>query len=127
MKKYCYQKFLLNCDYEEIALNSVLKYNGDVELLLDYGEEYSLFDLGGKTVRKIKLNDLDSMIDTEDDWADFLESLEEVDELVIYSRMKPIRNPVVAAYREATLKAYISRLEESAVKTRILLGASAMG
>lgn len=121
MSKYSYQKFLLNCDYDEISLSSILRFKGNINSMLNYGEAYCLLDLNGKISRKIDINELDSIVDTESDWNDFIESLKEVDELVIYSSMERIRNPIIMEYREATLKAYLYRLINSQVKTNILL------
>ena len=116
MKKYIYQKFLLNCNYESIRLEQIPEYETSTELIMPYGTGYCLFDVGQPVLRRIQLTELDKMIDTEDDWNAFVKSLEGIDCLVI-EKQKMSANPIIRAYRQATLQAYCLRL--SAIDTEI--------
>ena len=117
--KYIYQKFLLNCDYESVDLRNVPLFEGALDEVQPYGEEYSLFDVGRSMVRKLRIDSLDDMIDTEDDWNLFIDSLKEIDYLVLYDALGKINIPIIGEYREATLKAYICRLEYAGVNLYI--------
>lgn len=114
MKKYIYQKFLLQCDYDQIDLEKIPEFDQNLDRVMSYGETYSLFDIGQKIVRKISLIHLEDMIDTEDDWRSFVDSTAEMDALIIYNEGESVANPIITAYREATLKAYIYRLKKDA-------------
>lgn len=67
MKKYIYQKFLLNCDYSDIDPNAYPSYEGSLEQILPFGERFSITDYGYPVVRKIKLATIDEIVDTEED------------------------------------------------------------
>lgn len=112
MKNYIFQKFLLNCDYESVHLEQISEYRDSMDFVMPYGTEYCLFDLNQRVIRKLPLNELDTMIDTEEDWNLFVESLNGIDQLVI-ERQETIDNPIIQAYRQATLQAYCYRLQES--------------
>ena len=51
MSKYVYQKFLLNCDYENVKITDCSYYKGDIGNLLDYRCDYCLFDIGKNMIR----------------------------------------------------------------------------
>jgi hypothetical protein len=116
-QKYIYQKFLLQCDYANIDLNSLDHFNGNINHIMRYGTDYCLFDLDGKIIRKISLTDIDKMIDTENDWNMFSDSLKNIDELIICGmELEQYDNPILKNYRIATLKAYIYRLLKTNTK-----------
>ena len=66
----------------------------------------------------IKLTDMDNMIDTEQEWNSFVESLEGINQLVIEIQ-KFSTNPIIREYRIATLQACCYRL--SYCETKIYL------
>lgn len=110
MGKYIYQKFLLNCDYETVQTSKFLKYKGNLDMVLDFREDYCLFDVGRPIIRKIDIAYLDENVDTESDWNAVVESLAIVNELIVCGCDKAYPNPIVQCYREATIKAYLYRL-----------------
>lgn len=112
MKKYIYQKFLFQCDYEEINLNNIPNYGGDLNYINLYGVQYNLFDYYRKIYRKIELSSLEDMIDTENDWKLFVSNLKEVDVLIILDENKKLQNPIITQYKNTMLKAIIYRLSE---------------
>lgn len=75
MSKYIYQKFLLNCNYEEININDFPVFEGDVKCILDYRCDYCLFDINKTLIRKISIADIDEQVDTEEDWNQLLKRL----------------------------------------------------
>jgi hypothetical protein len=57
------------------------------------------------------------MIDTENDWNMFSDSLKNIDELIICGmELEQYDNPILKNYRIATLKAYIYRLLKTNTK-----------
>ncbi len=112
MKKYVYQKFLLNCNYEDVNLDNYEHSKRNLELIPEYGQDYCLFDVGNEVVRKIKLTQLDDIIDTEEDWEVFIESLNNIDVLILLETDKEYGNIIIQNYRLATFKAYLKRFEK---------------
>ncbi|MCR5719030.1 MAG: hypothetical protein K6F84_00555 [Lachnospiraceae bacterium] len=111
MSKYCYQKFLLNCEYDDVDLNHIQTYQDNLEFVPELGENNTIFDVGGEIVRKVKLSDIDVSVDTIEDWEAFLGKMTGVDEIVIIQDMCDSANKVIVDYRIATLKAYIYRMK----------------
>lgn len=110
MSKYIYQKFLLKCDYETVILSNFTKYDGNINLVLDYKDEYCMIDIGNSVIRKVNIDELDENIDTEEDWNNFVKCLQSVDKIILYYEGTKYSNPIIANYREATIKAYLCRL-----------------
>lgn len=117
----------MNCDYEQVCpeKTKTAKYDALKEILA-YGEEYCLFDYAkGKIIRKLDLHKLDSIIDTEEDWENFINSLNKIDILILYDVLSDeIKNPVIKNYRICTLKAYVYRLQKNQVETQIYFDAN---
>ena len=88
MKKdyYMHQKFLLDCDYEEVSLpdSSFLKN----EFIQDFTESINLFDTDKEITRKVKLSYLLKEIDTRNDLSEFLNKTNFTDNLIIENDMK---------------------------------------
>lgn len=108
--KYSYQKFLLQCDYENISLSDTPCFMGDISCVLDFREERCLFDIG-PMIRKIDLSYLDETVDTEDDWNNIVALLKKADIIVIYNSKFDNHSLIFTDYREATIKAYLYRLK----------------
>ncbi len=119
MKKYIYQKFLLNCDYRGICLSEIPQYNADLRSVLEYGMEYCILDYGREIVRKININSLNCMIDTEMDWNEFMDSINWVDSIVLYSSQGGIDNPIIREYWKVCLQAFVYRLKQSNSKIKV--------
>ena len=113
MSKYIYQKFLLHCEYEHADLGEYARYDGNLEYVPEYGEDYCLFDVGKPVVRQLSVMDLDNMIDTIQDWESFISSLREIDTLVIRDTQVEYENPIMNDYRKATIMAYLKRLRDA--------------
>ena len=113
MGKYIYQKFLLNCDYSDIDLNAFPAYEGPLEQVLPFGESFSIIDYGNPVVRKINLATIDEIVDTEEDWNQFIRSLEDVDQLIITDTKVFYNNLAIEQYRRTTLQAYLYRLGQA--------------
>ena len=118
MRKYIYQKFLLNCEYETINVEDFL-FDGNVSQIQYIGTSYNLLDINVSFVRKIEISNIDDIIDEQEDWDEFLSHCKDLDCLVIVIKKYDIDNPVLSAYREATLKAYIFRLQVAGIKTMV--------
>lgn len=118
MRKYIYQKFLLNCEYETINVEDFL-FDGNVSQIQYLGTSYNLLDINVSFVRKIEISNIDDIIDEQEDWDEFLSHCKDLDCLVIVIKKYDIDNPVLSAYREATLKAYIFRLQVAGIKTMV--------
>ncbi|SFA88432.1 hypothetical protein SAMN05216249_10498 [Acetitomaculum ruminis DSM 5522] len=119
MSKYIYQKFLLNCEYEKINLSDYPITTKNLMEVPNFGEDYCIFDIGKEIVRKISLSTMDETIDTEDDWNNFEKKLENIDLLIITGISKKYNNPIVQAYRVATVKAYLFRFSMLSIKVEI--------
>ena len=119
MSKYIYQKFLLQCDYEKLDIESIPSYRLDLKNVMPFDMEFCIFDLDVPVVRKIDISEMDSSIDTEEDWMKFVARVSELDELIICDRKEHYKNPIICEYRMATLQAYLYRLQHSDIKTKV--------
>ncbi|MCR4954909.1 MAG: hypothetical protein K6A43_12650 [Treponema sp.] len=112
MKKdyYMHQKFLLDCDYEEVSLpdSSVLKN----EFIQDFTESINLFDTDKEITRKVKLSYLLKEIDTRNDLSEFLNKTNFTDNLIIENDMKESKNPIIAEFQNTCLKAFYKQLKK---------------
>ena len=113
MSKYVYQKFLLNCDYEDTVISDFPHYEGDVNSVLDYRCGYCLLDVGKTLVRKISAESIDEQVDTEEDWNRLLDILKEFEVIVLCDYGVSSSNPIIQSYRNVTLRAYLYRLKEN--------------
>lgn len=118
MKKYIYQKFLLNCEYETISIEDFL-FDGNVSYIQYLGTSYNLLDVNVPFIRKIEISNIDDIIDEQEDWDEFLSYCKDLDCLVMVLRKCDEENPIISAYREATLKAYIFRLQVAGIKVMV--------
>lgn len=118
MKKYIYQKFLLNCEYETISIEDFL-FDGNVSHIQYLGTAYNLLDVNVPFIRKIEVSNIDDIIDEQEDWDEFLSYCKDLDCLIIMIKKYDIDNPIILAYREATLKAYVFRLQMAGIKTTV--------
>ena len=111
MKKgyYMHQKFLLDCDYENVSLSVPSVFND--EPVQDFTEPINLFDIDEKITRKVKFSYLLKEIDTNDDLSDFLAKTKFADNLIIEDDMSNSENPIIADYQEACLKSFYKHLE----------------
>lgn len=119
MKKYIYQKFLLQCEYNGVDLKEYTRYEGNLDYVPQYGEEYCLFDINRPIIRQISVSELDEKIDTLEDWETFVHSLRGIDTLVVKGTEVQYENPIMNDYRGATIKAYLKRLADERI--RVLL------
>ncbi len=115
MSKYVYQKFLLNCNYEDMSIKDFPTFEGDVKDVQDYRCDYCLFDVGRTLTRKISAVDIDEQVDTEEDWNQLIKVLKGFDVIVLYDYTINSTNPIIQNYRDATLRAYLYRLKENRV------------
>ncbi len=115
MNKYVYQKFLLNCNYDDISINDFPTFEGDVKCVQDYRCDYCLFDVGKTTTRKISVSDIDEQVDTEEDWNQLIKVLKDFEVIVLYDYAINSANPIIQNYRDVTLRAYLYRLKENEV------------
>ncbi len=116
MSKYIYQKFLLNCNYEDININDFPVFEGDAKCILDYRCDYCLFDIDKTLIRKISVADIDEQVDTDEDWNQLVKVLKEFEVIVLYDYIINSANSIIHSYREATIKAYLYRLQKSEIK-----------
>ena len=112
--QYTYQEFLLECPYHRIQITDyVATYQ---EELSHYNIEYNLFDFSAGSVRRqIQLSELDRIVDTEDDFLRFIQSIRWIDELVIVDDRPHFDNPILSAYSINTLKAYLYRINHAGI------------
>ena len=115
MSKYVYQKFLLNCNYEDIIIEDFPTFVGDVNDVQDYRCDYCLFDVGKTLVRKISAVDIDEQVDTEEDWNQLIKVLKEFEVIVLIDYVIDSSNPIIQSYRDVTLRAYLYRLKENGI------------
>lgn len=115
MSKYVYQKFLLNCNYEDINIKDFPTFAGNVKDLQDYHCDYCLFDVGRTLTRKISVVDIDEQVDTEEDWNQLIKVLKGFEVIVLYDYVIDSSNPIIQSYRDVTLRAYLYRLRENGI------------
>lgn len=88
MRKYLFQRFLPNCNTDNIQLNS------------------TIFD-GSCDAHKVSVSLLDEKIDTEDDLRNFLSQYSSEDVIVLTYDRPAYNNPILFDYANKTLKSYL--------------------
>ena len=88
MRKYLFQRFLPNCNTDNIQLDS------------------ALFD-GMCDTHKVSISELDEKIDTEDDLRKFLSQFSANDIIVLTYDRPAYNNPILCDYANKTLKSYL--------------------
>ena len=116
VKKYLYQKFLLNqTEYENVKLR-IYGVSEAVLKVEEYGVETNLFDGKNGVVRRISISRMDNEIDSEQDWAKFSQQCSSLDRLIICVENLYKNNPISYDYRICTMKAYAKRLTDSGIR-----------
>ena len=88
MRKYLFQRFLPNCNTDNIQLDS------------------TLFD-GTCDAHRVSISELDEKIDTEDDLRNLLNHFSADDIIVLKYDRPDYNNPILREYAHKTLKSYI--------------------
>ena len=88
MRKYLFQRFLPNCNTDDINI-----------------EDYTY--IGETNVQKILISELDEKIDTEENLVRFLKSFSPDDIIVLTYDRPDYDNPILREYARKTLKSYI--------------------
>ena len=88
MRKYLFQRFLPNCNTDNIQLDS------------------ALFD-GTSDAHRVSISELDEKIDTEDDLRHFLSQFSTDDIIVLTYDRPAYNNPILFDYANKTLKSYL--------------------
>lgn len=111
MKKdyYMHQKFLLDCDFEEVSLPDTS--NLQEEFIQDFTKPVNLFDIEKEITRKVHFSYLLKEIDTKEDMQDFNNKTNFADNLIIENDMKESENPIIAEFQDSCLKAFYKQLE----------------
>ncbi len=113
MKKdyYMHQRFLLDCNYEEVSLPIFSISKND--FIQDFTESVNLFDTDKEITRKVKFSYLLKEIDTRNDLSEFLNKTNFTDNLIIENDMKESKNPIIAEFQNTCLKAFYKQLERN--------------
>lgn len=93
--EYAFQKFILESDATNVEFEKITIDNA--EDVPDCGLEYNIFDFNGY-FRKIALSTLDSRIDTEKDFNNFLNKIKDIDCLYIADDRPESENPIYQAF-----------------------------
>ena len=88
MRKYLFQRFLPNCNTDNIRL------------------ENTIFD-GACDAHKVSVSELDGKVDSEDDLRNFLGQFPADDTIVLTYDRPAYSNPILCDYANKTLKSYI--------------------
>ena len=88
MRKYLFQRFLPNCNTDDINLEDCTY-------------------IGETNVQKILISELDEKIDTEENLVSFLKSFSPDDIIVLTYDRPDYNNPILREYAHKTLKSYI--------------------
>ena len=88
MRKYLFQRFLPNCNTDDINLEDCTY-------------------IGETNVQKILISELDEKIDTEENLVGFLKSFSSDDIIVLAYDRPDYNNPILRGYAHKTLKSYI--------------------
>lgn len=88
MRKYLFQRFLPNCNTDNIQLDG------------------AVFD-GSCNAHKVSVSTLDEKVDTEDDLRNFL-SQYSIEDIIVLTYDRPTyKNPILCDYASKTLKSYL--------------------
>ena len=88
MRKYLFQRFLPNCNTDDINLENCIC-------------------AGKANVQRILISELDEKIDTEENLVSFLKSFSSDDIIVLTYDRPDYNNPILREYARKTLKSYI--------------------
>lgn len=88
MRKYLFQKFLPNCNTDNVQLDS------------------TVFD-GSCDAHKVSVSTLDEKIDNEEDLRNFLSQYSIEDIIVLIYDRPTYNNPILCDYANKTLKSYL--------------------
>ena len=88
MRKYLFQRFLLNCNTDDINLEKCTY-------------------IGETNVQRILISKLDEKIDTEESLISFLSRFANDDTIVLTYDRPDYNNPILREYAHKTLKSYI--------------------
>ena len=108
------QEFLLECPYNSVSIENYTVTH--LEGIQDHHAEYDLIDCSrGIVLRTIMLSELDRLIDTEEDFAIFINNHQWINELVIVDDRPHFDNPILSRYSINTLKAYLYRINHAGI------------
>jgi hypothetical protein len=88
VRKYLFQRFLPNCDTDNIQLDGAV-FNGSCD------------------AHKVSVSTLDEKIDTEDDLRNFLSQYSSKDIIVLIYDRPTYNNPILCDYANKTLRSYL--------------------
>lgn len=88
MRKYLFQRFLPNCNTDDINLEDCIC-------------------IGKVSVQRVLISELDEKIDTENNLVNFLKSFSTDDIIVLTYDRANYNNPILREYARKTLKSYI--------------------
>lgn len=117
---YIRQKFLVESDEASgIDLDKIILQNFDDSEIQDFGTGHNLFDLGSRLERKIKISDFDKMIDTQSDFDDFAQKLEEDSILYIENDRTNVENPIYKDFSRSLFEKLSWKLRQRQIECRI--------
>lgn len=97
MRKYLFQRFLPDCDTDDINLDS-LTYVGE------------------NAVQRVSVSELDEKIDTEESLISFLSRFSNDDTIVLTYDRPNYNNPILCDYALKTFKSYLYRMRRLGYK-----------
>lgn len=118
--KGMHQSFLLDCPFDEIILKDFyLSKNINIKNVLDYRENFNLFDTE-KYIRKISIKEFLSNLRDISDLKYFIKMFKEYDYLVLIDDNSSQENRIFEDYYVAQKKALIWYLKENGIKPFIV-------
>ena len=116
------QEYLLQCPYLEVNLDEHLLHISSDELkqIQEWSIERNLFDNKNSCKRLMNLSWLDSHTDTYDAWKTLMLKLSHINKLILYNDRIKTENPIILSRNDASLKAYIYRLQQEGIECFIL-------
>jgi len=120
MKKrsdYTYQKFLIESDVVPMDLEKITVDRDDT--VPSYEVEENIFDLNGYC-RKVKLSTLDSLIDTEKDFENFVKQIQYVDCLYIEDDRSKSENPIYQAFSRSLQQKLVQKFMDRNICVKLM-------
>lgn len=117
---YIRQKFLVeDDDSSDIDLNKITLQDFDDSQIQDYGTECNLFDFDKHLEHKIKISNLDKMVDTQSEFDDFAQKIKVGSVLFIEDDRPKVENPIYKDFSRSLFESLARKLFQKKIECRI--------
>ncbi|MBQ7176095.1 MAG: hypothetical protein IJS08_01670 [Victivallales bacterium] len=124
MIKHIHQGFLLQCGYKSVILAELSVPWSEVGWYPQWQEPRELLDGDGPLIRKLLLSKLVRGPSSQEEWDELMVRLQGITTIILVDDRPAWKNPIVTRYEDATLKAFVFRLQKAGIVCRVTQKAS---